>query len=69
LEERSDLSTNEAAMYTVISWNQSGKVVRVCGSLGEAYRLIRVLGRGAIFRSGNAMNDKYAMPIYPRKPV
>lgn len=54
-------------MYTVVSWNQTGRVIRCGVSLGEAYRLVRALGRGAIFRSSNMDRALYAHPIYPRR--
>lgn len=50
-------------MYTVVSWCRDGKVIRSGVTLCEAYRLIRTLGRGAIFRSPTP--GKYARPIYP----
>lgn len=51
-------------MYLVVSYARScGPIVRDGLTLGEAYRLIQSLGRGAIFRSAGA--TKYARPVYP----
>jgi hypothetical protein len=51
-------------MYTLVSFTPRGSVVRNGLSLCHAYKLLRAIGRGAIFRSDQP--DPRAAPIYPR---
>jgi hypothetical protein len=54
-------------VYVVVSYTvEGGHVIRPGLSLVQAYRLLKQLGRGAIFRSQGM--SVYARPVYPRVP-
>jgi hypothetical protein len=50
-------------MYSLVSWQPGRPVIVPCLSLGDAWRMLHAIGRGAIFRCPRPTGRE--VPIYP----